>query len=324
MNRLPFGIASAPAIFQRVMDNMLKRIPGVTCYLNDFIVTDKTQEEHLGSLEEVFKGFAERGVHIKREKCAFFQDQLQYLGHAISPEGIHASDEKVAAIVSAPVPVDGHHLKALLQVVNYYGKFVPQLATVVAPLYRLLRQGVQWSWDQECKEAFEKVKELLASSRLLTHCDPKAPLQLARDASSYGVGAVLSHIAEDGTARPVAYASHTLTSAEKGYSQLEKEALALLFGVKKFHFHLYGHKFCFVTDHKPLQTIFGPKNGIPALAMTRLQRWAMTLSAYNYSLVFKRSAENAEADCFSRLPVNTLEEEPKEGLFVFCVCFPCQ
>ncbi|KAM7315470.1 uncharacterized protein ISCGN_005253 [Ixodes scapularis] len=317
MNRLPFGIASAPAIFQREMDNMLKGIPGVACYLDEVLITGKSQEEHLRSLEEVFKRFAERGVRIKREKCAFFQDQLQYLGHVISPEGIRTSEEKVAAIVKAPAPADVSQLRSLLGAVNYYGKFVPQLATIVAPLYKLPHQDVKWQWDRTCQEAFQRVKKLLMSSEVLVHYDPTAPLQLACDASSYGVGAVLSHILEDGTARPVAYASRTLTSAEKGYSQLEKEALALLFGVKKFHFYLYGRTFKLVTDHKPLQTIFGPKTGIPAMAAARLQRWPVTLSAYRYSLVFKRSTENVEADCFSRLPVEG-RQESDEKVESFC------
>lgn len=150
--------------------------------------------------------------------------------------------------------------------VNYNGKFAAQLSTVVAPLHKLLQQDVHWSWDQKCEEAFQKVKELLASSRVLAHYDPKAALQLACDVSSYDEGAVLSHFAENGTVRPVAYASRSLTSAEKGYSPLEKEALALLLGAKKFHFYPYGRKASLVTDHKPLQAIFKPKMGIPALA----------------------------------------------------------
>lgn len=147
----------------------------------------------------------------------------------------------------------------------------------------------------------------------MAHYDPDKPLKLACDASQYGVGAVIFHVYADGSAKPIAYASRTLSNAEKGYSQLEKEALAIIFGVKKFHSYLYGRLFTLVTDHKPLQTILGSKTGIPTIAAARLQRWAVALSAYTYDLIFKRSSENAEADFCSRLPLPTVGNETKEN-----------
>lgn len=114
---------------------------------------------------------------------------------------------------------------------------------------------------------------------------------------------MLSHKFPDCTTRPIAYASRTLTKAEQGYSQLEREALALVFGVGKFHYYLYGRSFTLITDHKPLQTIFGPKTGIPTIAAARLQRWAVTLAAYRYTLLYKEASKNVEADCLSRMPL---------------------
>ena len=135
--------------------------------------------------------------------------------------------------------------------------------------------------------AFEELKSKMASTEVLAHYDTAVPLKLDCDASAYGVGAVLSHLYEDGSERPIAYASRTLSSAERNYAQIEKEGLALIFGVKKFHKFLYGRHFTLVTDHKPLMAIMGSKRGLPALAAARLQRWAILLMGYQYDLAFR-------------------------------------
>ena len=140
---------------------------------------------------------------------------------------------------------------------------------------------------------------MLGSQQVLAHYDPSLPLSMATDASAYGVGAVISQQCQDGSERPVAFASRTLTPSECNYSQLEKEALALIFGIKRFHTYLYGRRFTLLTDHKPLTTILGPHNAIPTLAAARLQRWAIILSAYQYNIVFRRTEEHANADGLS-------------------------
>ena len=131
------------------------------------------------------------------------------------------------------------------------------------------------------------------------------PLRLACDASAYGVGAVISHVFPSGDEQPIAYASRTLTPSEKNYAQIEKEALGLVFGVKKFHQFLYGRKFTLVTDHKPLTTVLNPRKGLPTLAAARMQRWALLLPAYQYDIEFRSTSEHANADGFSRLPIPT-------------------
>ena len=132
------------------------------------------------------------------------------------------------------------------------------------------------------RSAFSKAKEAISSTAVLVHYDPKLPLTLAGDASACGIGAVISHILPDGTEKPIAFASHSLSTNERNYAQLEKEALSLIYGVNKFHRYLYGRKVQLVTDHKPLLAILGPKTGVPSLAAARLQRWAVLLSAYMY------------------------------------------
>ena len=155
------------------------------------------------------------------------------------------------------------------------------------------------------------VKEVLSSEQVLVHFDPNKPIVLSVDACSHGIGAVLSHRMEDGSERPIEYASRTLNPAERSYAQIEKEDLAIVFGITRFNLYLYGKKFTLVTDHQPLTRIFGPKCGIPPLAAARLQRWAVFLSGYDYDIVYKRSSDNANADFFSRFPVQTkVQDDP--------------
>ena len=145
------------------------------------------------------------------------------------------------------------HLKSFLGLLNYYGRFLPNLATFLAPLYELLQSTWRWSWGKSQSRAFEQAKKALTTSSLLTHIDHKKPVLLSCDASSYGVGAVLSHHMKYGSEQPIAFASRTMSVAEKKYAQLDKEALAIVFGMKRFHQYLYRREFSILSDHKPLQ-----------------------------------------------------------------------
>lgn len=301
--RLPFGIASAPAVFQRTMDAILQGLDGVACYIDDILVTGKTDEEHLARLEEVLKRLHKHGVHVKRAKCQFLKSHVIFLGHRIDAQGIHPTEDKLKAIVEAPAPKNVQELRSFLGLVNYYGKFIQNAATLLAPLNSLLRKEAKWRWSQECQCSFESAKKALISSQVLVHYDPALPIRLIGDASAYGVGAVIAHVLPDGSEHPVAFASRTLTKSERNYAQVEKEALSLIFGVRHFHTYLYGRSFTIVTDHKPLTAILGPKNGIPPLAAARLQRWAWILSAYQYNIEFRPTGEHGNADGLSRLPI---------------------
>ena len=262
-NRLPFGVASAPAIFQKLMDTVLQGVPGVTCYIDDILVSSADEDSHLLTLKEVFSRLEKHGFRLKLEKCEFLLKNIEYLGHVISKDGIQPVPTKVEAIVKAPTPANVQQLRSFLGLTNYYGKFIPNLATLLHPLHGLLQTNKTWKWSPECAKAFQAAKDKIISAGVLTHYDPTLPITLAADASAYGVGAVISHVFSDNSEHPIAFASCTLTASEQNYSQLEKEALALIFGVQKFHRYLYGRKFNLITDHKPLTTILGPKKEYP-------------------------------------------------------------
>ena len=301
--RLPFGVSAAPAIFQRTMECMLRGIPHVCVYLDDILITGGDDAEHNDNLSEVLDRLDKGGLRLNAGKCHFKQKSVSYLGFRIDADGLHPLEDKVQALVAAPAPQNVTELKSFLGLVQYYQKFLPNLANTLAPLHGLLKKHVHWAWTSKEDDAFQRVKCHLASCKLLAHYDPKLPINLACDASPYGVGAVLSHVMPDGSEKPVAYASRSLASAEKNYSQLDKEALAIIFGVKRFHQYIYGRTFQLVSDHKPLMSILDAQRGIPVMASARLQRWALMLAAYDYSIVYRPGSKLANADCLSRLPI---------------------
>ena len=283
--------------------------------MDDILVTGCTDEEHLQNLTAIFESIRHHGFRIKLTKCKFFQESVEYLGHIVSKDGIHASEKKIKAIKSVPSPIDVTKLRSFLGMVNHYGKFVKSLTDLSAPLNQLLKKDKPWNWTNKCQKCFLKIKEALTSTDILAHFDPKLPLGLACDASSVGVGAVLFHKYSDGSERSIAYTSKSLTSAEKNYTQIEHEALSIIFGVRKFHQFFYGRQFLLLTDHKPLLTIFGQKKGIPTMAASRLKWWAIILSAYTYTISYKHTKEHGNADCLSRLP---LETDPEFEKFHTC------
>nr|XP_055048287.1 uncharacterized protein K02A2.6-like [Misgurnus anguillicaudatus] len=309
--RLPFGITSAPSIFQRAMDQILAGLPGVVCYLDDILVTGTDEQSHLQHLDATLERLKEYGLRVRKDKCEFFQLAVEYLGHVIDASGLHTSPSKVKAIVDAPIPKNVSQLRSFLGLLNYYGRFIPNIATLLKPLHKLLCHENNWKWTSECQESFIKAKETLLGSNALTHFDPALPIQLACDASPYGVGAVLSHIMPNGQERPIAFASRSLSKAEANYAQIEREALSIVFGVRKFYQYIFGRKFTLLTDHRPLTAIFGPHHGIPTLAASRMQRWALLLSAHTYDIKYRKSELHGNADGLSRLPLAERVKEAK-------------
>ena len=194
------------------MEKILPDLPCVLVYIDDLLITGQDEHKHLQVLEQVLQRLEEFGLKLKLEKCWFMQPSIDYLGYCIDNEGLHAMPEKVAAILEAPPPKTVHELQAFLGRVNYYGKFVKNFATLLHPLNQLLCQGATKEWNWECKMAFDELKSKMASTEVLAHYNTAVPLKLDCDASAYGVGAMLSHLYEDGSERPIAYASRKLSS----------------------------------------------------------------------------------------------------------------
>ena len=195
-----------------------------------------------------------------------------------------------------------HLISSFLGQLQFYSKFLQNLSTDVEPLFRLTRKNIPWQWGAEEEAVFKQVKDLLWNDTLLTHFDQSLPIGISCDASNVGIGAVLFHRYPDGSERPIANVSKTLTLTQSNYSEIQRGALAMIFALSKFHLFLYRKLFIMVTDHKPLLSIFSPTKATPALAANRLARWALTLSQYDYVIKYRKTSEHGNVGVLSRLP----------------------
>ena len=312
--RLCFGVANAPAIFQKCIETVLQGLSGVLARVDDILIATRTEEEHLQKLKSVLARLQKHNLRVRRDKCQFMKDNIVYLGYVLCAEGVKPDPEKLRAIREMREPQNITEVRSLCGFVNFYSSFIPNCSEVLRPLYQLTKKGVNFRWDSACSQAFKRLKAMITEESVLTHFDPRKPIKLSCDASSYGVGAVLSHI-ENGVERPICFASRTLSKSESNYSQLERESLSIIFGITKFHDYLMMNHFTIETDHQPLIKILGEQSGIPTIAASRLQRWAIKLSAHNYTIKYRKGAELANADLLSRLPLpqGEVNQRPTES-----------
>ena len=319
MNRLPFGISECCGIFQSAIDQILEGIDGCVAYLDDLLVTGENEADLLKRLDRVLGRLEEHGARLKREKCEFNIREVKYLGWIISADGLKPVPEKVAAVVSMREPRNVNELRALLGSVNYYQRLVPSLASMLAPLYALLKRGATWRWTAACQSSLKQVKRVLTSGNVLMRYDLSLPLKLITDASSVGVGAALVHVLPDGMERPICFASRTLTATEQKYAMVEKETVGVSFGIRRFSQYLYGKHFYLVTDNRALSHILNPQRELPALSAARMQRYALQLAAFSYEVELRKSENMGLADVLSRLPQVEAGGDSVEEADVFLV-----
>ena len=302
--RLPFGISSAPEIFQREMQKALMDCEGVVCQMDDILVYGDTQEEHDSRLRAVIKKIQEAGITLNKDKCKFNVSKISFLGHVISSDGIRADPSKTEAIMKFATPTNKKELRRFFGVLNYLGKFSPSLAENTYNLRLLLQKEYSWTWGPKQEEEFKQLKRCMANTPTLSPYCLQAPTMLSTDASSYGLGAAVLQKVGDAW-KPVAYAPRTLTPAEKKYAQIEKEALAICWGCAKFHYYLAGRQFRVETDHKPLVSILGEME--LAKLPLRVQRFRLKMIAYSYSIHYTPGEKMVLADALSRSPLATVE-----------------
>lgn len=316
-NRLCPGVKPAAGIFQQAMDTMLAGIPNVICFFDDVLIATSTIHQHQVVLLQVFERLRQFGMRVRMEKCNFFKEQVRYLGIIVDRTGQRPDPEKTAAITRMPEPSNVSELRSFLGAVTFYGRFVRDMSTIRAPLDKLLRKDVPFRWNAECTAAFKKFKEILTSELLLTHYDPELPITVAADASSTGIGAVAYHTYPDGSVKAFAHVSRRLLPAEMKYAQIEKEALALTFGILKYHQYIYGRRFSLRTDHRPLLSIFGSQKGIPAHSANRLQRWAIIMLGYDFDIDYINTNDFGHADVLSRLISN--QPRTDDDIVIACI-----
>lgn len=301
--RLPFGIKTAPAIFQRCIDQTLSGIPGTIAYLDDILVMGSTDREHEERLLKVLERLQQRGFRLNLNKCKFCLKEVKFLGLLINADGIRADPERTRAIANMPNPSNVTEVRSFLGMINHYGKFVPRLHQIKHPLEQLLKKNTTFYWTESQEKAVKQVKDIMLSPLLLEHFDPTKTIIVAADASSTGIGGVLLQRDSKGIERAVYHMSQSLTETQQNYSQLEKEALALVSAVERFHKFIYGRHFILQTDHKPLLALLRTENtkGLKQMAAARLKRWALRLLGYDFSIEYVNTNDFGKVDALSRL-----------------------
>ncbi|XP_058449428.1 uncharacterized protein K02A2.6-like [Malaya genurostris] len=293
--RLMFGMNCASEIFQREMERILKGLKGVRNFIDDVLIYGRTVQEHDRHLAAVRRRFAEHGIELNEEKCQIRKKSVTFMGHELSPEGILPMEDKLGAIRRFRKPDNISEMRSFLGLVTYVGKFIPNLSAITAPLRQMIKKGTKYEWSTDKTRAFEKVKAAISDPQHLGYYNPNNSTLVITDASSVAVGAVLVQL-EKGIPRAISYASKSLSPTEKRYFPLEREALAIVWALEKFEVYLRGLKFTLVTDHQPLETLFGEKS-VPS---ARIERWVLKLQSFRFSIVYVPGKLNI-ADPLSRL-----------------------
>eukprot|EP00731_Ephydatia_muelleri_P026537 Em0018g637a len=295
---MPFGLTNAPATFQRLMERVLARLHWTTCliYLDDILIFSATVQQHFTRLQEIFDHLKQAGLKIKPSKCLLLQKSIKYLGHVVSEHGIKTDSDKTRCIADWPTPSCLQDLKQFLGLVSYYRRFVRNFAAIVAPLVKLTEKGHVWHWSSDCDAAFLQLKERLATSPILGYPVFNQPFMVDTDASGEGLGAVLSQYVS-GVERVIAFASRSLSKAERKYCATRREMLALVWAIKHFHPYLYGRRFTVRTDHASLRWLqsFHEPEG-------QVARWLECLSEYDFEVVHRPGTKHTNADALSHMP----------------------
>lgn len=311
--RMPFGLTNAPATFQRMMDTAMAGLKWKCClvYLDDIVIYSKTFQDHLRDLEAVFQRVAQAKLSLRSDKCHLCCEQIKYLGHLITRDGIREDPDKVETIKNFPRPHIGEKkaLMSFLGMTGHFQKFINNYHVLVEPLRELLKEDTQWQWTPMRSQAFEEIKRLLTEQGgpvlTLPDMSGKYPFSLHCDASDVGLGAVLYQRQPDGSDKVIQYASRTLSPGERKWHTTEKEALAIIWACEKFAPYLIGPKFKVVTDHASLQWLWDYKKG-------RLARWALRASEFDFDIVHKPGKENVVPDHASRYPQSSHTEHQEE------------
>uniref|UniRef100_A0A671VB87 Gypsy retrotransposon integrase-like protein 1 n=1 Tax=Sparus aurata TaxID=8175 RepID=A0A671VB87_SPAAU len=318
-NRMPFGLCNAPSTFQRLMQRVFgdQQCQSLLLYLDDIVVFSSTFQQHLERLEVVLQRLQHEGLKAKLSKCSFFQQEVRYLGHIISAEGVSTDPSKLEVVANWQPPTTILALRSFLGFASYYRRFVEGFAKLAAPLHRLVAElvgsksrrsePVVGKWTGEHQRSFEALKSKLTTAPVLAYADFSLPFILEVDASHGGLGAVLSQ-EQEGKVRPIAFASRSLRPTERNpvnYSSMKLEFLALKWAMTdKFREYLLGHKCLVFTDNNPLSHLSSAKLG--ALE----QRWAAQLASFDFEIHYRSGKSNTNADALSRLhPPRTTDLE---------------
>ena len=294
--KMPFGMVNSGVTLKRGLQRIQSDMDNVVFYWDDILVHTNTWEEHMKTLRELFKKLTDAHLTVRPSKCILGTDNVDFIGHRLSEglKGLH--ENNVKKIKDPPRPTPKKQVRSFYGLASFYREFCPNFAAITAPLTDLLKKGQpnQVRLEEPQERAFQTVPNLLCIKPILRLPDPLKTYTQSTDASNEGIGAVLMQ-EHDGKLHPVSYASKNLSSTEKNYSTVEKECLAIVWGVKKFGLYLQGIPFVLQTDHMPLNYL-----GSAKFNNSRKMRWALFLQNFDMRLKPVKGSDNVGADYMSR------------------------
>lgn len=293
---LPFGLANAPATFQRLMNLALHDVSNKVIYLDDILCYSDTWSEHLQHLDNLFSALQKAGLVINLSKSTFAEAQVMYLGHNVGLGSLAPPQAKVKAIAEMLPPISKKQVRRFLGAIGYYRRYLANFANLSLPLTDLLKKGKTFKWTPQCQQAFQALKSALCAHPVLRTPDFNHPFKLACDASDRAVAGVLLQGDEEGIDHPIAYYSKKLNPAQTNYSTIEKELLSIILSLEHFSFYILpSDPLTIITDHKPLKHLasFKHKN-------QRLTRWSLFLQNFNIKITHVKGTDNVLPDLLSR------------------------
>ena len=290
--RLPFGLNVSSEIFQRKLLEVLEGLKGIICIADDVLVDGDDDSDHDQNLRGLLQRGRDNGISFNRTKCKFRLPEVDFMGHVVTTSGLKPDPKKIDAVLNMQRPMDHKAIQRLQGTVGYLAKFLPRLSAVMEPIRRLAQEDEEWQWTEVEEEAFEEIKRLATQAPVLGYFDTHKPLIIECDASEGGLGAAL--IQDD---HPVAYASRALRPEETRYAQIEKECLAIVYSLERFHQFTFGRKVMVYSDHKPLEAIVKkPLYRAPR----RLQGMLLRMLNYDVDIVWKKGKHMYISDMLSR------------------------
>ena len=294
--RMPFGLMNSAATFNRLMRKVLGSIPGVGCFVDDVIIYSQTWSEHLNIIDEVFFKLGEAGLTVRPSKCMIGFHTIEFLGHEIGENTIAPRKQKVSQILEVERPTTKKQVKSYIALAGYYSKFIPNYSTITAPLSDLTKKGQpnKVKWLEIHEHSFQTIRRCLSSKPVMRILDPRLPMFVQTDAADRGIGCCLMQEFE-GKLHPVRYLSRKLNDAERRYSTIEKECLAIVWAIEKLKVYLFGNEFVLLVDHAPLQ--FMKESNIKN---SRIMRWSLFLQDWHFVVKPIKGVQNHVADFLSR------------------------
>ena len=304
---LPFGLTNAPSYYSQLMSIVLNGVENATAYLDDVLIWSKTFEDHLETLAVVFDRIRSAGLKLNRKKCEFFKNEMKYLGHLITTEGLKPDKDKIQVIQDLNPPINVKQVRSFMGMANFFRRYLPRLAEQARPLTRLTGKHAKFEWGPVEQKAFDDIKFTLTTPPTLKYPDPNREFELWCDASSESLGAVLIQRDENDVPHPVHYLSHQLSKQQQKWPIIERECFAIVFALRKMKTILWGRQFVIYSDHAPLSYIHSAQ-----MKNAKVQRWALEISDYGGTVTHVQGKANSVADFLSRISSNMRGNEGSE------------